>query len=57
MAICVALLRGINVGGKNLIKIATQSRINRIASLPIYENMTLRSWSTTTRLLRMMDEA
>ena len=36
---------------------ATQSRINRIASLPIYKNMTLRSWSTTTRLLQMMDDA
>jgi uncharacterized protein (DUF1697 family) len=34
---------------------ATQSRINRIASLPIYKNMTLRSWSTTTRLLAMMN--
>jgi uncharacterized protein (DUF1697 family) len=35
---------------------ATQSRINRIASLPIYKNMTLRSWRTTTRLAQMMDE-
>jgi uncharacterized protein (DUF1697 family) len=35
---------------------ATLSRINRIASLPSYKNMTLRSWSTTTKLLRLMDE-
>jgi uncharacterized protein (DUF1697 family) len=34
---------------------ATQSRINRIATLSIYKDMTLRSWSTTTRLLTMMD--
>lgn len=36
---------------------ATRSRLNRIASLPIYKNMTIRNWNTTTRLLRMMDEA
>jgi len=35
---------------------ATQSRLNRVASLPIYKNMTIRNWNTTTRLLRMMDE-
>jgi uncharacterized protein (DUF1697 family) len=36
---------------------ATSSRLNRVASLPIYKNMTIRNWNTTTRLLRMMDEA
>ena len=36
---------------------ATRSRINKVASLPIYKNMTIRNWNTTTRLLRMMDEA
>ncbi|HJR46301.1 MAG TPA: DUF1697 domain-containing protein [Actinomycetota bacterium] len=35
----------------------TKSRLSRVASLPIYKSMTIRSWSTTTRLLRMMDEA
>ena len=35
---------------------ATQSRLNRIASLPIYKDMTLRNWNTTTTLLRMLDE-
>ena len=35
---------------------ATQSRLNRIASLPIYQHMTLRNWNTTTKLLRMLDE-
>ena len=36
---------------------ATQSRLNRVASLPIYKSMTIRNWNTTTRLLRMMDES
>ena len=36
---------------------ATQSRISRVASMPVYQNMTIRNWNTTTRLLRMMDEA
>jgi uncharacterized protein (DUF1697 family) len=35
---------------------ATSSRLNRVASLPIYQNMTIRNWNTTTRLLRMMDK-
>jgi uncharacterized protein (DUF1697 family) len=35
---------------------ATSSRLNRVASLPIYQSVTLRNWNTTTRLLRMMDE-
>jgi uncharacterized protein (DUF1697 family) len=35
---------------------ATQSRLNRVASLPIYKDTTIRNWNTTTRLLRMMDE-
>ena len=34
---------------------AAQSRINSVASLPIYKSMTIRSWSTTTKLLRLMD--
>ena len=36
---------------------ATSSRMNRIASLAIYKNMTIRNWNTTTRLLQLMDEA
>jgi uncharacterized protein (DUF1697 family) len=34
---------------------ATSSRINRIASRPEYKHMTLRSWSTTRKLLAQMD--
>jgi uncharacterized protein (DUF1697 family) len=36
---------------------ATKSRLNRVASLPIYQSMTIRNWNTTTRLLKLMDEA
>jgi uncharacterized protein (DUF1697 family) len=36
---------------------ATASRLNRVASLPVYKSMTIRNWNTTTRLLRMLDEA
>lgn len=35
---------------------ASQSRLSRIASLPIYQSMTIRNWNTTTRLLQLMDE-
>jgi uncharacterized protein (DUF1697 family) len=33
----------------------TQSRLNRIASLPIYKNMTIRNWNTTTKLLDLLE--
>jgi uncharacterized protein (DUF1697 family) len=38
-----------------LISRATQSRINRIASLPIYKHMTIRNWNTTTKLRALLD--
>ena len=34
---------------------ATSSRLNRVASLPEYKNMTIRKWSTTTKLLALME--
>jgi uncharacterized protein (DUF1697 family) len=34
---------------------ASSSRLNKVASLPEYKNMTIRSWSTTTKLLGLMD--
>ena len=37
--------------------LATRSRLNRVAALPIYRSMTIRNWNTTTRLQQMMDEA
>jgi uncharacterized protein (DUF1697 family) len=34
---------------------ASQSRMSRIVSLPIYRQMTIRNWNTTTRLLALME--
>jgi uncharacterized protein (DUF1697 family) len=38
-----------------LIARATQSHISRIVGLPIYQNMTIRNWNTTIKLLALMD--
>ena len=38
-----------------LISKATQSRLSRIITLPVYQGMTIRNWNTTTKLLEMMD--
>ena len=35
---------------------ATQSRLNKIVSSPIYPSVTIRNWNTTTKLRSMMDE-
>jgi uncharacterized protein (DUF1697 family) len=34
---------------------ATQSRLTRIIGTPIYQNMTIRNWNTTTKLLDLME--
>src|SRR5690606_13899310 len=39
-----------------LIAKATQSRLNKLIGLPIYQRMTIRNWRTTTTLLAMMEE-
>jgi uncharacterized protein (DUF1697 family) len=33
---------------------AEQSMLPRLVSLPIYQNMTIRNWNTTTKLFEMM---
>jgi uncharacterized protein (DUF1697 family) len=33
---------------------ASQSRLSRVASTPVYQSMTIRNWNTTSRLLNMM---
>ena len=33
-----------------------QSRMSRIARTPHYQNMTIRNWKTTTKLLSLLDE-
>lgn len=39
-----------------LISRASQSRLTRIISLPVYQNMTIRNWNTTTKLLALMEK-
>jgi len=34
---------------------ATSSRMNRVASLPAYKQMTIRNWNTTTKLRELLD--
>jgi uncharacterized protein (DUF1697 family) len=34
---------------------ASQSHITRIIALPIYQDMTIRNWNTTTKILALMD--
>ncbi len=34
----------------------SQSRLSRLASTPQYQNMTIRNWNTTTKLLNLLDE-
>ena len=38
-----------------LISKVTQSHVNRIITTPLYQNMTIRNWNTTTKLLNMME--
>jgi uncharacterized protein (DUF1697 family) len=35
---------------------ATQSHLSKVVGTPIYQEMTIRNWRTTTTLLRMLDE-
>jgi uncharacterized protein (DUF1697 family) len=38
-----------------LVSKLTQSRLNRVAGLPMYQNLTIRNWNTTTKLLALME--
>ena len=35
---------------------ASQSYLSKIVTMPVYQDMTIRNWNTTTTLLRLMDE-
>lgn len=37
-------------------ELRTKSRLNKIISTPAYKSMTIRSWSTVTKLLRIIEE-
>ncbi len=39
-----------------LISKATQSHLSRIVGLPVYQNMTIRNWNTTTKLLALTEK-
>lgn len=39
-----------------LISRITSSRINKIVGTPIYQNMTIRNWNTTTKLLALLEK-
>jgi uncharacterized protein (DUF1697 family) len=36
--------------------LASKTRITRLMSMPVFQQMTVRSWRTTTRLLELLDE-
>jgi uncharacterized protein (DUF1697 family) len=38
-----------------LISKATASRLGKVVGMPIYKNMTIRNWNTTSKLLTLMD--
>jgi uncharacterized protein (DUF1697 family) len=40
-----------------LIARASQSQLARITGTPLYQDMTVRNWNTTTRILKLMEEA
>jgi uncharacterized protein (DUF1697 family) len=39
----------------NLIERASQSRLSKLVSTPIYKRVTIRNWNTTTKLLSLLD--
>jgi uncharacterized protein (DUF1697 family) len=39
---------------RRLIKKASQSQLSRLVSTPAYQNMTIRNWNTTTKLVQLM---
>jgi uncharacterized protein (DUF1697 family) len=40
-----------------LISKASSSRLSRIASMPIYQRITIRNWNTTMKILELMSES
>ena len=38
-----------------LISKAAQSHLSRVVTRPAYQNMTIRNWNTTSRLLELME--
>ncbi len=42
---------------QRLSALRTKSRLSRIVGTPVYQSMTIRSWSTTTKLLEILKDA
>jgi uncharacterized protein (DUF1697 family) len=42
---------------RRLIARATQSKLGKLTSLPLYKEVTIRNWNTTTKLLEMATAA
>ena len=42
---------------KDAVAKLTQSHLSKIVMLPVYQNMTIRNWNTTTRLLALMEKS
>lgn len=40
-----------------LVSRASQSKLSKIASSPIYPSITIRNWNTTTKLLQMLEDS
>lgn len=38
-----------------LVAKVTQSRLSKVASLPVYRSMTIRNWNTTTKLVKLLE--
>jgi len=61
----ITLKQGVDTAAKGkgvlyfsrLISKATQSHLPKIIALPVYQQMTIRNWNTTTKLLALMDAA
>jgi uncharacterized protein (DUF1697 family) len=41
---------------RRLIARATQSHLNKLVSMPVYQQLTIRNWNTTQRLMAMLDQ-
>jgi uncharacterized protein (DUF1697 family) len=41
---------------RRLISKATASRLPRLVQMPVYKNITIRNWNTTTKLLSMVSK-
>lgn len=40
---------------RRLISKAVQSRLSKLVTMPVYKNITIRNWNTTTKICSMMD--